>query len=76
MASRVAVQDKSTKLDIAEHGHVPILMSLPLMCNVRLHLHPDKAFLSSSILGISHVKLKVALSSHLVLDLLDLGNLV
>ncbi|OLQ04674.1 hypothetical protein AK812_SmicGene12219 [Symbiodinium microadriaticum] len=26
MASRVAVQDKSTKLDIAEHGHVPILM--------------------------------------------------
>ena len=53
MASRVAVQDKSTKLDIAEQSHVPILMSLPLMRNARLqfNLHPDKAFLSSFNLG-------------------------
>ena len=66
---------QSTEFDIVEQGHVPILMSLPQMRNLRFHfeLHPDKALLSSPILGIWDVKLKVAPSSHLVLDLLDLS---
>eukprot|EP00439_Symbiodinium_sp_Y106_P023219 s5128_g2.t2 len=59
-------------------GHGPILMSLPQMRNLRFQfeLHPDKALLSSSVLGIWDVKLKVAPSSHLVLDFLDLSRLI
>ena len=53
-------------------------MSLPQMRNLRFQfeLHPDKALLSSSVLGIWDVKLKVAPSSHLVLDFLDLSRLI
>ena len=53
-------------------------MSLPQMRNLRFQfeLHPDKALLSSPVLGIRDVKLKVAPSSHLVLDLLDLSRLM
>ena len=67
---------QSTEFDIVEQGHVPILMSLPQMRNLRFQfeLHPDKALLSSPVLGIWDVKLKVAPSSHLVLDLLDLSR--
>ena len=67
---------QSTECDIVEQGHVPILMSLPQMRNLRFQfeLHPDKALLSSPVLGIWDVKLKVAPSSHLVLDLLDLSR--
>ena len=66
---------QSTEFDIVEQGHVPILMSLPQMRNLRFQfeLHPDKELLSSPVLGIWDVKLKVAPSSHLVLDLLDLS---
>eukprot|EP00439_Symbiodinium_sp_Y106_P031374 s3642_g3.t1 len=69
---------QSTEFDIVEQGHVPILMSLPQMRNLRFQfeLHPDKALLSSPVLGIWDVKLKVAPSSHLVLDLLDLSRLM
>ena len=72
---------QSTEFDIVEQGHVPIpiLMSLPQMRNLRFQfeLHPDKkASLSSPVLGIWDVKLKVAPSSHLVLDLLDLNRLM
>ena len=67
---------QSTEFDIVEQGHVPILMSLPQMRNLRFQfeLHPDKALLSSPVLGVWDVKLKVAPSSHLVLDLLDLSR--
>ena len=53
-------------------------MSLPQMRNLRFQfeLHPDKALISSPVLGIWDVKLKVAPSSHLVLDLLDLSRLM
>ena len=69
---------QSTEFDIVEQGHGPILMSLPQMRNLRFQfeLHPDKALLSSSVLGIWDVKLKVAPSSHLVLDFLDLSRLI
>eukprot|EP00439_Symbiodinium_sp_Y106_P006188 s5744_g1.t1 len=69
---------QSTEFDIVEQSHVPILMSLPQMHNFRFQfeLHPDKALLSSPVLGIWDVKLKVAPGSHLVLDLLDLSRLM
>ena len=69
---------QSTEFDIVEQGHVPILMSLPQMRNLRFQfeLHPDKALISSPVLGIWDVKLKVAPSSHLVLDLPDLSRLM
>ena len=49
-------------------------MSLPQMRNLRFHfdLHPDKAYLSSAVLGIENMVLKVARSTHLILDLLDI----
>ena len=58
---------------IVEQGEVPILMSLPQIRNLRFHfdLHPDKAYLSSPVLGIKNMVLKVARSTHLILDLLD-----
>ena len=48
-------------------------MSLPQMRNLRFQfdLHPDKAYLSSPVLGIKNMTLKVARSTHLILDLLD-----
>ena len=51
-------------------------MSLPQMRNLRFQfdLQPDKAFLSSPILGIENMQLRVAPSSHLVLDLIDLSE--
>ena len=53
-------------------------MSLPQMRNLRFQfeLHPDEALISSPVLGITNVKLQVALSSHLVLDLLGLSRLM
>ena len=67
---------QSTEFDIVEQGHVPTLMSLPQMRNLRFQfdLQPEKAFLSSSVLGIENMQLKVAPSSHLVLDLIDLSE--
>ena len=64
---------QSTEFDIVEQGEVPILMSLPQMRNLRFHfdLHPDKAYLSSPVLGIKNMVVKVARSTHLILDLLD-----
>ena len=67
---------QSTEFGIVEQGHVPTLMSLPQMRNLRFQfdLQPDKAFLSSSVLGIENMQLRVAPSSHLVLDLIDLSE--
>ena len=67
---------RSTEFDNVEQGHVPTLMSLPQMRNLRFQfdLQPDKAFVSSPILGIENMQLRVAPSSHLVLDLIDLSQ--
>ena len=64
---------QSTEFDIVEQGEVPTLMSLPQMRNLRFQfdLHHDKAYLSSPVLGIKNMTLKVARSTHLILDLLD-----
>ena len=64
---------QSTEFDIIEQGEVPTLMSLPQMRNLRFQfdLHPDKAYLSSPVLGIKNMNLKVARSTHLILDFLD-----
>ena len=64
---------QSTEFDIVEQGEVPTLMSLPQMRNLRFQfdLHPDKAYLSSPVLGIENMTLKVTRSTHLILDLLD-----
>ena len=69
---------QSTEFDIVEQGHVPTLMSLPQMRNLRFQfdLSPDKALLSSPVLGLKGMSLRVAPSSHLVLDLLDLCRLM
>eukprot|EP00439_Symbiodinium_sp_Y106_P026337 s8992_g3.t1 len=42
---------QSTEFDIVEQGHVPTLMSLPQMRNLRFQfeLHPDKALISSPV---------------------------
>ncbi|OLQ10788.1 hypothetical protein AK812_SmicGene5490 [Symbiodinium microadriaticum] len=67
---------QSTEFDIVEQGHVPTLMSLPQMRNLRFQfdLQPDKAFLSSPIRGIENMQLRVAPSSHFVLDAIDLSE--
>ena len=64
---------QSTEFDIVEQGEVPTLVSLPQMRNLRVQfdLHPDKAYLGSPVLGIKNMTLKVARSTHLILDLLD-----
>ena len=64
---------QSTEFDSVEQGEVPTLMSLPQMRNLRFQfdLHHDKAYLSSPVLGIKNMTLKVARSTHLTLDLLD-----
>ena len=56
---------QSTEFDIVEQGEVPTLMSLPQMRNLRFQfdLHPDKAYLSSPVLGIKNMTLKVARST-------------
>ncbi|CAE7440257.1 unnamed protein product [Symbiodinium necroappetens] len=54
---------QSTEFDIVEQGHVSIRPPTA-----------GKAYLSSPVLGVQNVELKVAPSSHLVLDLLDLSK--
>ncbi|CAE7374757.1 Cpr [Symbiodinium natans] len=66
---------QSTEFDIVDQGTVPFLMSLPQMRNLRfkISLEPDEALLSSSVLGMKNLPLKVARSSHLMLDLIDVA---
>ncbi|OLP80662.1 hypothetical protein AK812_SmicGene38896 [Symbiodinium microadriaticum] len=54
---------QSTEFDIVEQGHLPTLMSLPQMRNLRFQfdLQPDKAFLSSPILGTQKMELRRAI---------------
>ena len=60
----------NTEFDIVEEGEVPLLMSLPQMRNLgfELRLTPQHAYLTSVPLGIKFLELKVAASTHLVLD--------
>ena len=69
---------QSTEFDIVEQGEVPTLMSLPQMRNLRFQFdfHPDKAYLSNPMLGIKNMNLKVARSTHLILDLLDVCEFI
>eukprot|EP00439_Symbiodinium_sp_Y106_P053961 s2355_g7.t1 len=72
---------QSTEFDIVEQGHVPILMSLTQMRNLRFQfeLHPDNALLSSPVLGIANaanVKLKVAPSLAHISCLIFLNSVV
>ncbi|CAE7861040.1 unnamed protein product, partial [Symbiodinium necroappetens] len=59
---------QSTEFDIVEQGHAPTLMSLPQMRNLRFQfdLQPDKAFLSSPILGIEKMQLRVGSPEDIV----------
>ena len=65
----------NTEFDIVEEGEVPLLMSLPQMRNLgfELRLTPQHAYLTSVPLGIKHLELKVAASTHLVLDFQDIA---
>ena len=58
---------QSTEFDIVEQGEVPQIRNL----RFQFDLHPDKAHLSSPVLGIKNMNFKVARSTHLILDLLD-----
>ena len=64
-----------TEFDIVEEGEVPLLMSLPQMRNLgfELRLTPRHAYLTSVPLGIKFLELKVAASTHLVLDFQDIA---
>ena len=72
----MCMYDREYAVQSTQFGHVPALTSLPQMRNLRFQfdLHPDTAYLSSPGLGIRKVKLRVAPSSHLVLDLLELSQ--
>ena len=63
------------EFDIVEEGEVPLLMSLPQMRNLgfELRLTPQHAYLTSVPLGIKFLELKVAASTHLVLDFQDIA---
>ena len=65
----------NTEFDIVEEGEVPLLMSLPQMRNLgfELRLTPQHAYLTSVPLGIKYLELKVAASTHLVLDFQDIA---
>ena len=67
----------STDFDIVEEGHVPLLLSLPQMRNLRftLELSPEGDYLVSPAFNNKKVKVKSAHSNHLVLDLCTIEGL-
>ena len=66
---------QNTEFDIVEEGDVPLLMSLPQMRNLGFHfeLTPENAYLSCERIGMRKLKLKTAVSTHLIFDLHDLA---
>ena len=66
-----------TDFDIVEEGNVPLLLSLPQMRNLHftLELSPDGDYLISPAFNNKKVKVKSALSNHLVLDLCSIEGL-
>ena len=65
----------TTEFDIVEEGNVPLLMSLPQMRNLgfQFELSPQKSFLNCTRLGIWKHQLKMAKSTHLVMDFQDIA---
>ena len=66
---------RTTEFDIVEEGNVPLLMSLPQMRNLgfRFELSPQKSFLNCTRLGIWMHQLRMAKSTHLVMDFQDIA---
>ena len=66
---------RTTEFDIVEEGNVPLLMSLPQMRNLgfRFELSPQKSFLNCTRLGIWKHQLRMAKSTHLVMDFQDIA---
>ena len=65
----------TTEFDIVEEGNVPLLMSLPQMRNLgfQFELSPQKSFLNCTRLGIWKHQLRMAKSTHLVMDFQDIS---
>ena len=65
----------TTEFDIVEEGNVPLLMSLPQMRNLgfQSELSPQKSFLNCTRLGIWKHQLRMAKSTHLVMDFQDIA---
>ena len=65
----------TTEFDIVEEGNVPLLMSLPQMRNLgfQFELPPQKSFLNCTRLGIWKHQLRMAKSTHLVMDFQDIA---
>ena len=65
----------TTEFDIVEEGNVPLLMSLPQMRNLgfQFELSPQKSFLNCTRLGIWKHQLRMAKSTHLVMDFQDIA---
>ena len=66
---------RTTEFDIVEEGNVPLLMSLPQMRNLgfQFELSPQKSFLNCTRLGIWMHQLRMAKSTHLVMDFQDIA---
>ena len=66
---------RTTEFDIVEEGNVPLLMSLPQMRNLgfQFELSPQKSFLNCTRLGIWKHQLRMAKSTHLVMDFQDIA---
>ena len=60
-----------TEFDIIEEGTVPLLFSLRQMRNLHftLEMNPDVVYLTCQALGFNRTPLRVATSTHLVIDL-------
>ena len=65
----------TTEFDIVEEGNVPLLMSLPQMRNLgfQFELSPQKSFLNCTRQGIWKHQLRMAKSTHLVMDFQDIA---
>ena len=65
----------TTEFDIVEEGNVPLLTSLPQMRNLgfQFELSPQKSFLNCTRLGIWKHQLRMAKSTHLVMDFQDIA---
>ena len=65
----------TTEFDIVEEGNVPLLMSLPQMRNLgfQFELSPQNSFLNCTRLGIWKHQLRMAKSTHLVMDFQDIA---
>jgi len=65
-----------TDFDIVEQGTVPMLMSFSQMRNLRFErvLTPEQALMTCPAFGYKSFPLKMSISRHLILDLVDMAN--